>query len=350
MAAGRCTVFLDPRACRSTEAPTSHPTRAAGCRASGCEWKPSSTPSRASAGDRRRAARDARAARRDRSHRAGPRATRGRRPRRGAAGPAGHRRPRAGRLGRCSQFPPASALELLLATRSRDGGAAADAVVEATLDAMAAGGIHDQLGGGFARYSVDAQWLFPHFEKMLYDNALLARAYLHGWQALGHERWRRTCEATLDWMLREMRGPRAASTRPWTPTRRGEEGVFYVWTPSQIREVLGDDAGAVIDLYGVTEAGNFEGANILHLPGGATPAARRLSHGMVAASEFGRGPAGSARGPCQARLAGPRRQAAQPPGTPWRSPPWRTPAQFWGAPTTSRPRPACAEFVPRRAA
>ncbi|MDQ3608525.1 MAG: DUF255 domain-containing protein, partial [Actinomycetota bacterium] len=97
-----------------------------------------------------------------------------------------------GGFGGAPKFPPASALEFLLARGETE-------VVTATLDAMACGGIHDQLGGGFARYSVDAVWLVPHFEKMLYDNALLARAYLHGFQALGHERWRRACERTLDW-------------------------------------------------------------------------------------------------------------------------------------------------------
>ncbi|MDX6590347.1 MAG: uncharacterized protein QOI84_1621 [Solirubrobacterales bacterium] len=160
------------------------------------------------------------------------------------------------------KFPPASALELLMARGETE-------VVGETLDAMLAGGIYDQVGGGFARYSVDAVWLVPHFEKMLYDNALLAPAYLHGWQLLGDQRYRRVCEETLDWMLREMRGPEGGFYSALDADSEGEEGRFYVWTPEQMREILGEGAGPVIEFYGVSERGNFEGANILHLAGGA---------------------------------------------------------------------------------
>jgi uncharacterized protein YyaL (SSP411 family) len=173
---------------------------------------------------------------------------------------------RNGGFGQAPKFPPSAALELLLARGVSD-------VVEVTLDAMAHGGIYDQLGGGFARYSVDDVWLVPHFEKMLYDNALLARAYLHGWQALGHDRWRRVCEETLDWALREMRGPEGGFHSALDADSEGEEGRFYVWTADEIREALGaaglaDAADEVSAHYGVTPAGNFEGRNILHLPGG----------------------------------------------------------------------------------
>jgi uncharacterized protein YyaL (SSP411 family) len=186
-----------------------------------------------------------------------------------------------GGFGGAPKFPPASALELLMARGSAaaDDASPAREAVERTLDAMMAGGIYDQLGGGFARYSVDADWLVPHFEKMLYDNALLARAYLHGWQAFGHERYRRVSEETLDWMLREMRGPEGGFFSALDADSEGEEGRFYVWTPEQVRATLGgagllpEQVEAVIDYYGVTEPGNFEGANVLHLPGGA----RRLS-------------------------------------------------------------------------
>ncbi len=180
-----------------------------------------------------------------------------------------------GGFGGAPKFPPASALELLMARGEKT-------VAERTLDAMMAGGIYDQIGGGFARYSVDANWLVPHFEKMLYDNALLAHAYLHGWQALGHERYRRVCEETLDWALREMRGPEGAFYSALDADSEGEEGRFYIWTPDEIRNVLDPPSPNpncikfsiqqienLMQFYGVSEGGNFEGRNILHLAGGA---------------------------------------------------------------------------------
>jgi uncharacterized protein YyaL (SSP411 family) len=170
-----------------------------------------------------------------------------------------------GGIGGPPKFPPSSALELMLTMGEPQP-------VEVTLDAMAAGGIQDHIGGGFARYSVDAIWLVPHFEKMLYDNALLARAYLHGWQVLGHERWREVCERTLEWALREMRGPEGGFYSALDADSEGVEGKFYVWTPGEVRSVLGEAglgerADAVLAYWGITDAGNFEGASIPNLIG-----------------------------------------------------------------------------------
>jgi uncharacterized protein YyaL (SSP411 family) len=164
--------------------------------------------------------------------------------------------PRNGGFGAAPKFPAASAIELLLRRGAVDPAARA-------LSAMANGGIYDQIGGGFARYTVDAGWLIPHFEKMLYDNALLARAYLHGWQVTGHEPFRTVCEETLDWALREMRGPEGGFYSALDADSEGEEGKFYVWTVDQVRAVLGDDAQAALDYFGVLPGGNWEGKTIL---------------------------------------------------------------------------------------
>jgi uncharacterized protein len=161
-----------------------------------------------------------------------------------------------GGFGGAPKFPPASAIELLLRRGETE-------MSVHTLRAMASGGMYDQVGGGFARYSVDRYWVVPHFEKMLYDNALLARAYLHGWQVSGDELLRRVCCETLDWALREMRGPEGGFQAALDADSEGEEGRFYVWSIAELREVLGELADEAIAYVGATESGNFEGANIL---------------------------------------------------------------------------------------
>ena len=135
----------------------------------------------------------------------------------------------------------------------------------ATLHAMARGGIYDQVGGGFARYAVDATWTVPHFEKMLYDNALLARAYLHGWQVSGEERLREVCEQTLDFALRELRGPEGGFCSSLDADSEGVEGRFYVWSVAELRDALGEElAEEAIPYFGASEPGNFEGqTNVL---------------------------------------------------------------------------------------
>jgi len=167
-----------------------------------------------------------------------------------------------GGFGPAPKFPQASVIEFLLARGER-------AMSLRTLEAMAGGGIYDQIGGGFARYAVDATWTVPHFEKMLYDNALLARAYLHGWQVSGNQRFVRVCRETLDWALREMRGPEGGFCAALDADSEGVEGKFYVWTVEQLRAVLGPAlAEEAIAYFGATESGNFEHAtNVLEARG-----------------------------------------------------------------------------------
>jgi uncharacterized protein YyaL (SSP411 family) len=174
--------------------------------------------------------------------------------------------PEWGGLGGAPKFPQPMAQEVLLAAAAR-GDARALTAVTTTLDAMAAGGIYDHLGGGFARYSVDGRWLVPHFEKMLYDNALLIRLYARAWQVTGADRFRQVVAESVGYLLRDLRQPGGGFASAEDADSEGEEGRFYVWTPTQIRAALGDAelADAACAWWGVGSGGNFEhGTTILN--------------------------------------------------------------------------------------
>jgi uncharacterized protein YyaL (SSP411 family) len=170
-----------------------------------------------------------------------------------------------GGFGGAPKFPPSMVLEFLLRHHQRTGSPDALGMADGTCEAMARGGMYDQLGGGFARYSVDASWVVPHFEKMLYDNALLARVYLNLWRRTGSELARRVAEETCDWMLRELGTGEGGFAASLDADSEGEEGKFYVWRPAELRAVLGPDDGEfAIRVFGVTERGTFEhGASVL---------------------------------------------------------------------------------------
>ena len=168
-----------------------------------------------------------------------------------------------GGWGRAPKFPQPMTIEFLLRRHVATGDPRPLAIARRSLDAMAAGGIRDQLGGGFHRYSTTADWLVPHFEQMLYDNAQLARVYVHAWAVTGDAAYREVAAATLDYLLRELRrgdGTFAASQDADTD---GEEGGTFTWTAAEIREVLGEDAALFADVYAVPDAGNWEGRVIL---------------------------------------------------------------------------------------
>jgi len=173
--------------------------------------------------------------------------------------------PTHGGFGSAPKFPQPMLVDFLLRSHRRTGDPSVLAMAQQTLQAMAAGGMYDQLGGGFHRYSVDERWLVPHFEKMLYDNALLPRAYLDAWQLTGDAGFRRVVEDTLAFVQRELLSPDGGFYSSLDADSEGEEGRFYVWTPHELELALGvDDATAVARAFDVSDAGNFDGRNILH--------------------------------------------------------------------------------------
>lgn len=172
-----------------------------------------------------------------------------------------------GGFGRAPKFPQPVTLELLLRHHLRTRDAAALDMVVHTLRRMAAGGMRDHLAGGFHRYSVDARWLVPHFEKMSYDNALLASAYTYAYQVTGHSDLREVAEQTLDYLAVDMRAPDGGFCAARDADSEGEEGTFYVWTPEELDDLLSPaDARLFARVYDVSPGGNFEGRSILHLP------------------------------------------------------------------------------------
>ncbi len=187
--------------------------------------------------------------------------------------------PRFGGFDGAPKFPPTMTLDFALRQWARTGDADMLHMVSHTFQRMARGGIYDQVGGGFSRYSVDAQWLVPHFEKMLYDNALLVRLGAHLWQATGDAEVRRVTDETLAWLAREMTSPDGGFYSSLDADSEGHEGRYYVWDAGELDALLGEDATLVKTYWGVTPDGNFEGRNILFVP--ADPAAIALAQGVT---------------------------------------------------------------------
>ncbi|HEU5193922.1 MAG TPA: thioredoxin domain-containing protein [Methylomirabilota bacterium] len=178
-----------------------------------------------------------------------------------------------GGFGGAPKFPQPMIWEFVLRFWKRSKNPYAQRMVHTTLVRMARGGIYDHLGGGFARYSVDGHWMVPHFEKMLYDNAQLASLYLHAWLAFGDPECKRVCEETLDYVLRDMTDPAGGFYSAEDADSEGHEGKFYVWTPEEIRAVLGTDAERAMAYWGVDRGPNFEGTSILYGAGEPDPEA-----------------------------------------------------------------------------
>ncbi|MHB8971894.1 MAG: thioredoxin domain-containing protein [Pirellulaceae bacterium] len=175
--------------------------------------------------------------------------------------------PRCGGFGQAPKFPHAVDLQVLLRIWHRQRDPHALHMVRLTLDKMAAGGLYDHLGGGFARYSVDERWLVPHFEKMLYDNALLSTAYMDAYLVTGDPNYARVARETIDYVLRDLSDPTGGFHSTEDADSEGEEGNFYVWSVDEIKQILGEEAGArFCRVYDVTPGGNFDGLNILNVP------------------------------------------------------------------------------------
>jgi uncharacterized protein len=180
-----------------------------------------------------------------------------------------------GGFGPAPKFPPSMALSYLMRCYKRTGAKPVLEIIDLTLSKMAGGGIFDQLGGGFHRYSVDAQWLTPHFEKMLYDNALLSRTYLDAYLLTGNNLYRRVSEEILDYVAREMTSPEGGFYSSQDADSEGEEGAFFIWAAKEVESILGgEDAEPFCRYYGITPEGNFEGKNILSIPRPAALVAR----------------------------------------------------------------------------
>jgi uncharacterized protein YyaL (SSP411 family) len=194
---------------------------------------------------------------------------------------------RHGGFGTAPKFPHPSAVDFLLRRHVASGDRRLLDTALLTLDHMDRGGIHDQVGGGFHRYSVDATWSIPHFEKMLYDNAQLARVYVHAYQVTADDRWRRVAEDTLDHGLRELALPDGGFASSQDADSPGGEGSYFVWTPQELRDALGNEEGAVAArVFGVTDTGNFEGGTtVLSQPFPIAQVARSLNIGAGALTE-----------------------------------------------------------------
>ena len=240
-----------------------------------------------------------------------------------------------GGWGRAPKFPQPMTIEFLLRRFVAAGDERALTIARASLDAMAAGGIHDQLGGGFHRYSTDARWLVPHFEQMLYDNAQLARVYAHAWALTGDRAYRDTAIGVLDYLLRELRTADGGFAASQDADTEGVEGATFVWSAAELRAALaeaGSDPALFAAAYGVTDEGNWEGSTILSRVrgdaelGGAVRARRRGRR--RAARGVARGAARAARA---AGRSPPATTRCSRPGTGSRSRRWRTPSRALGA-------------------